>query len=358
MRITSAFLLSLAPWLAASCTTGASDGDEALAGHVQTRDSGAQYAPLDGGDSAHDAGSAHPSSDSGQAPNPPLGEDSGQSHVEDGGSRDDSGADEGDEPDAGDAGSTSPVNASPGCGKSGRPASGRVSVPGSHNYRFPPSYDGSQPFPLLIGFHAASNPIEQIENLTNGSELEYAYVRAFPKSKGSAWNYDTDIAKVLAMYDDLVANYCIDMDRVFATGHSSGAQLIVQILTPGRKAHADHLNFRAVAPVAASRYGSVSGPIPVMYIQAQHDTVRNSSGSDVVQEFVKANGCAMTSKPHPFGPTCTSSGKPVNNGCVMYDGCVADTVWCSHNDPQYANTFHGWPCFATGAMAEFFKTFW
>lgn len=287
-----------------------------------------------------------------------MGTDSGQSHVEDGGSRDDSGADEGDEPDAGDAGSTSPVNASPGCGKSGRPASGRVSVPGSHNYRFPPSYDGSQPFPLLIGFHAASNPIEQIENLTNGSELEYAYVRAFPKSKGSAWNYDTDIAKVLAMYDDLVANYCIDMDRVFATGHSSGAQLIVQILTPARKAHADHLNFRAVAPVAASRYGSVSGPIPVMYIQAQHDTVRNSSGSDVVQEFVKANGCAMTSKPHPFGPTCTSSGKPVNNGCVMYDGCVADTVWCSHNDPQYANTFHGWPCFATGAMAEFFKTFW
>src|SRR5690606_20300285 len=137
------------------------------------------------------------------------------------------------------------------------------SVPGDHNYTFPQSYDGSRPYPVLLGFHAAGNPIEQIENLTKGSELERAYVRAFPKSKGSAWNYDTDIGKVLAMYDDLMAHYCIDMNRVFATGHSSGAQLIVQILTPARKAHADHLNFRAVAPVAASRYSGVSRPVPV-----------------------------------------------------------------------------------------------
>jgi hypothetical protein len=49
-----------------------------------------------------------------------------------------------------------------------------------------------------------------------------------------------------------------------------------------------------------------------------------------------------------------SSGKTVTNGCIQYDGCKAQTVWCSHDDPQYSNTFHGWPCFATKTMYDFF----
>jgi predicted esterase len=254
------------------------------------------------------------------------------------------------------AGLTTAPKPSPGCGKSGRPDKGRVSVQGERNYTFPTAYDGSQPFPLLIGFHAASNPIEQIETLTSGSAFETSHVRAFPKSKGSAWDYDADIARVRAMYDDLMANYCIDMSRVFATGHSSGAQLIVQILTPARKSDAAHLNFKAVAPVAASRYGTVGAAIPVLYIQAQHDTVRNSGGADVVREFVAANGCAMTTTAYTGAPSCMSGGKPVTSGCVQYEGCRAPTVWCSHDDPQYNNTFHGWPCFATKAMVDFFAS--
>lgn len=242
---------------------------------------------------------------------------------------------------------------SAGCGKSARPSGGRVSVAGDHNYTFPATYDGTRPFPLLLGFHAAGNPIEQIENLTQGSELETRFVRAFPKSKGSAWDYNADIAKVVAMFDDLVANYCIDTSRVFATGHSSGAQLIVQILTPARKADADRFKLKAVAPVAASRYGTVSRAIPVLYIQGSHDSVRNSDGAGVVMEFVSANGCMTTSKPYS-GPMCSSGGKTVHDGCKQYDGCKVPTLWCSHDDPAYSNTSHGWPCFASKAMYDFF----
>lgn len=271
----------------------------------------------------------------------------------DAGSRDDSGPGmaQGDS-DGGNVG----AKPSAGCGKSGRPTGGRVSVQSDHNYTFPTTYDGTRPFPLLIGFHAAGNPIDQIERLTMGSDFETNFVRAFPKSMGSAWNYGEDIGRVKAMYDDLMANYCLDMNRVFATGHSSGAQLIVQILTPANKADADHLKFTGVAPVAASRYGTVSRAIPVLYIQAQLDTVRNSSGSDVVKEFVTANGCMMTTKPYAATPSCMSSGKTVKNGCVQYDGCKVPTVWCSHDDPQYGTSFHGWPCFATKTMYDFFKS--
>ena len=244
--------------------------------------------------------------------------------------------------------------ASAGCGKSGRPGGGRVSVQGQHNYTFPASYDGKRPFPLLLGFHAAGNPIDQIENLTRGSAFETDYVRAFPKSKGSAWDYAADMGMVIAMYDELMASHCIDTERVFAVGHSSGAQLIVQILTPTHKADADHLHLKAVAPVAASRYGTVSRAIPVMYIQGQHDNVRNSNGSDVVKEFASANGCMSASQAYTAAPSCMSSGKPVQDGCLQYDGCKVATVWCSHDDPQYSNTNHGWPCFATRSMSDFF----
>jgi polyhydroxybutyrate depolymerase len=255
---------------------------------------------------------------------------------------------------SGGSGGGSPAVPSAGCGKAGRPSGGKVTVTNDHIYDFPTSYDGNKPFPLLIGFHAASNPIDQIEGMTNNTEFATSYVRAFPKSAGTEWIYNTDLTpKVYKLYDDLMANYCIDTSRVFATGHSSGAQMIVQILT-----HSDatmHVNFKAVAPVAASNYGAIVKPIPVMYIQGKMDNVRNSDGADVVMRFRTANMCGSTSMPYTLVPACTSSGVQVNAGCIKYDGCSAPTIWCSHNDPQYSGTSHGVPCFAIKAMYDFFQ---
>ena len=57
---------------------------------------------------------------------------------------------------------------SPGCGRGGRPAGGVVTVDGDHIFTFPPSYDGETPMPVVFGFHANSNPIDQIRDLTRG----------------------------------------------------------------------------------------------------------------------------------------------------------------------------------------------
>jgi polyhydroxybutyrate depolymerase len=255
----------------------------------------------------------------------------------------------------GSGGSSSPIP-SAGCAKMNpRPAGGKIIVANDHIYDFPASYDGTKPLPLLMGFHAASNPIDQIEGLTNNSDFASNYVRAFPKSAGAAWDYNTDLsAKVYKAYDDLTANYCIDTRRVFATGHSSGAQLIVQIMT-----HVDaakHMGFRAIAPVAASDYGVIVAPIPVIYIQGKMDSVRSSDGHETVARFTKANTCSATTAPYSSVMTCTSSGMAVSPGCVSYESCSVPTVWCSHNDPAYSNTSHGWPCFATKAMYDFFAS--
>jgi len=242
---------------------------------------------------------------------------------------------------------------SAGCGKA---AAADVST-ADHIYRIPSAgYDGKTPFPLLVGFHAAGNPIEQIQNLTKGSDFDKNYVRYYPKSAGSAWNYGSDIAKVITNYESLIANYCVDLTRVFATGHSSGAQLITQLVTTKNKADGSHFAFKAVAPVAADPYGAVAGPLPVMYIQGKNDNVRGNDGAATVALFRTANSCSSTSMPFTNAPACTSGGTAVNNGCIRYDGCSAPTIWCSHNDPAYSNTNHGWPCFATKAMYDFFAS--
>jgi polyhydroxybutyrate depolymerase len=254
------------------------------------------------------------------------------------------------------AGGASSAVPSAGCGKAGRPTGGVVTVANEHIYNFPTTYDGNKPMPLVIAMHGAGNPNTQLQGLTNGTRLETNFVRAFPKSVGSGWVIGTDGPRVTTMLNDLLQNYCVDTGRVFMTGHSSGAQMVVQMLcvSGGEK------RFKAVAPVAASKYCAKVSPIPVMYIQGMMDMMRgDSNGIDVVNVFTSSNMCGTTSVADTAVPTCSSTldHQTVTPGCVTYQGCGQPTVWCSHNDNGYNTTdgnMHGWPCFASNAMADFF----
>jgi poly(3-hydroxybutyrate) depolymerase len=268
--------------------------------------------------------------------------------------------------DAGDE-MTPAATPSAGCSRgAGRPDTGLVQVDQSHYFVFPESYDGTTPLPVLIGFHGcggvnrgtSADDTEWLR-LTNGSAFARDYVRFVPLSadSGGCWSYGTDVARTKAAYDDLLESYCVDTSRVFATGHSSGAQLVVQILLSSHTADAEHLSFRAVAPVAASDYGPMTGPIPVMYIQGMMDAERgHGDGHETVERFRAANGCGDSSTAYAGVSGCQSGSTSVSPGCVVYDGCAAATIWCSHNDPQYGGTMHGVPCFAITAMHDFFES--
>jgi predicted esterase len=257
--------------------------------------------------------------------------------------------------------SNAPPNPSPGCTKATpRPAGGKVEVTGQSLHLFPASYDGTKPFPLLIALHACGNPNTEFVNPTSGNSFETDYVRTFPNTPDSmqCWsNYGNDVSRILSQYDDLVNNYCIDLNRVFGIAHSSGAQLLVNILS--HKTDAQHLNFKGVSPVAADPK-PVALPTPVLYIDGKMDNQRGpTSASDTVAMFRTANMCASTSKPYTPIMSCTSTepGHPtVDPGCIIYDGCSVPTIWCSHNDPNYGGTEHGIPCFAMKSMVDFFAS--
>jgi poly(3-hydroxybutyrate) depolymerase len=270
--------------------------------------------------------------------------------------------------DAGPGPTTAAATPSAGCSAgTGRPAGGTVVVSGSHYFSFPADYDGTKPYPVLMGFHGCGGgnrgtSIDDTEwtRITRGTAFESDYVRVVPLSSNAngCWSYGTDIGRVTAVYDELLANHCVDTRRVFATGHSSGAQLVVQIVTQQHTGDAQHLSFRALAPIAASDYGAIAGPVPVMYIQGQMDKERgNGDGHETVEQFRAANGCSQTSMAYSQVAGCQSGATTVNPGCIVYASCQAPTVWCSHDDPAYGGTMHGVPCFAMTAMHDFFGTF-
>jgi len=219
----------------------------------------------------------------------------------------------------------------------------------------PASYDGTKPVPVVIAFHAAGNPNTQLRNIL-GPTLQDDYLMIYPKSDGNGWSNGADASKVDAAFAALDASACYDQNRVFATGHSSGAQFIVQRLCAGES------RFRAVAPVASSVYCASWKPIPALVIHGIGDTERQAYGlndgeglKDIVP-YRTSNSCQETSTPLDVAG-CNSQGTAVDPGCRSFNGCTEPTIWCQHNDPQYGTSHHGVPCFGARMIKSFFDGF-
>ncbi|MEO8184577.1 MAG: hypothetical protein ABI895_37690 [Deltaproteobacteria bacterium] len=238
------------------------------------------------------------------------------------------------------------------CGSAG--ASLSFNIPNTL-FSVPPSYDGTTPLPVVIAFHAAGNPNTQLRSIL-GNTLDDQYILFYPKSDGNGWSNQTDPPKVDAIFAALDATACYDKHRVFATGHSSGAQFIVQRLCAGES------RWRAVAPVASSVYCSSWKPIPALVIHGIGDTERQAYGlndGEGVKDIVPyrtSNGCRETFTAVPV-EGCSSGGVQVAPGCRDFDGCTERTRWCQHNDPQYGTSHHGVPCFGARVIKDFFDAY-
>lgn len=252
---------------------------------------------------------------------------------------------------------------SAGCGRAqGIPANYQVA---NTIVTFPPNYDGTTPVPLLFAFHGAGRTNEEmrtIDSRTQNSPLENNYVMAFMKSAGNAWDLNTDYPRFETALTQLEADLCVDTAHLFAMGHSSGAQFIVQMLG---NAQTREDRFAAVAPVSSSLFNSDPWtPVPTLLIHGLNDTQRPNdlNGAQDISQYARANQCAGGTTAVDIG-SCNSiaQGNPaVNPGCVSYNGCGATTLFCNHNDPNYIDngspTNHGWPCFANQEIFDFLQT--
>lgn len=243
-----------------------------------------------------------------------------------------------------------PIKPSAGCsaGGSGTPQVTNAIV------GLPMGYDPSTPSPAIFAFHAAGNPSNQLQNEYGNTVLGKSYVMIYGAAAGGTggWSLQADKTRFQTMFDEVLAKVCVDENRIFATGHSSGAQFVVQLLCDGET------RFRGVAPVASSAYcNKWDQAVPALVIHGQMDQERakvgDGDGAKDLAPFLASNGCRDTNAPATLDVAgCSGS---IDPNCKQFDGCNEPTIWCQHNDPNYSNTQHGIPCFAESAMHDFFS---
>jgi len=261
-------------------------------------------------------------------------------------------------------GTNRPVKPSAGCSK----ASAQVTIPNSL-VGLPTGYTGKDPVPVVIAFHAAGNDNTSIQNTFKNSDLAKKYLMVYPNSNSATtanktgWSIQADKTRYTEVQAAILSQACVDENRIYATGHSSGAQFVVSLLCSG------DADFDGVAPVASSVYCQKwkNGPVPALIIHGVKDEERtkynlnDGDGKKDLQPYLTSNMCQMTSTPFQADVSkCTNiqgiDGKPFNSGCVEFSGCSVKTRWCNHNDPNYGTTNHGIPCFGVRAIYDFFES--
>jgi polyhydroxybutyrate depolymerase len=256
-------------------------------------------------------------------------------------------------PPAPDPGRPAPPSASSGCGRSSKAAGALVAKAGKlktpYLLTLPEGYDGTTPVPLVFAFHGRTRNHQSMHD-TDAShladELGKRYAVAYVKSVGVGYDQPREQSDNLQVFDvlhaQLLANYCIDTEQVFALGHSSGG-LFSELLACERSSW-----LRGIAAVAGALVlPECPGRSAALLVHGERDAaVAVSRGRHARDHFLRANGCSDQAS--PVGAA----------GCVGYAGCEPSlpVEWCEHGEPTYQDTNHGWPSFASREIARFFGT--
>jgi poly(3-hydroxybutyrate) depolymerase len=260
-------------------------------------------------------------------------------------------------------GGKAPADPSSGCGKA-NPQTGSSGSPltvSGHQYyvKLPASYDPSKPYPTLFMFNPTNNPISWAEQSagfeSNGAKDAWIRVYPHPANSSSGWGAG-DVSFFAPLYTSITNAFCVDRERVFAAGESSGGDFSSILGCE----HADKL--RAIGPCATKPVGpypldtsrrQCTGQVAAMVIHGKNDNVVTPANGPLTRDFyVALNHCTSMSVP-VTGYTDTLS------NCVEYQGCDAGfpVFWCQHTDPEYGNTNHGWPRFAARFLFEKFSSY-
>ena len=247
---------------------------------------------------------------------------------------------------AGGGGSTTP-GMSAGCGKAPTIASNMYNngktIPmtvGSMQRRYilsvPTNYDNTKPYKLVIAYHQRdgndlqmyANQYYHLQPLSKDTTIFVApngQLNNAPCSGTSSqgesncgWpnSNDSDMNFADALVKAVEDSFCIDTNRIFATGWSYGGAMSYET-SCARPLGAANGYIRGVAVYSGSPQ-ITQGPCPPMKQVAyygshgtQDNVLQPSGGMQMAQDFAKANGCTWTNPP-------TASGAHV---CTQISGC-------------------------------------
>jgi poly(3-hydroxybutyrate) depolymerase len=262
------------------------------------------------------------------------------------------------------------------------------------NYRIdaPPGWDGTTPIPVVYTFHACganeqNGSWNSLYSRTNQAQWLAPDLSPYPvlvvagDSAGTCWDVAPSAAD-LPYYDAMRAvvesNYCIDDERRYHAGVSSGgfaAQAFacrrdgVAAVWAGLSGMHHAVNPYGVTPHPMPEVGECNGPVPVMAMASTNDTIvpPNTYTRPARDRWLEINGCAAGSGvPYthrvpaadpaaggaPNGNSCTSQ---IDCACLEYTCTGARTVWCEYTGTG-ANG-HSWPIYYRDSAANWLGRF-
>ena len=97
----------------------------------------------------------------------------------------------------------------------------------SYALYLPSGYSPDKAWPLLMGFHPRARGIAIVEKYRAAAE-KYGYILAASNnSRNGPW--DVSERAIVAMTRDMAARFTTDEKRLYATGHSGGARVAMQV---------------------------------------------------------------------------------------------------------------------------------
>lgn len=253
---------------------------------------------------------------------------------------------------------------SAGCGRVS-PATGELTLSAGGDsmlyiVSIPGDYDPSHPYPLGFGLHGFGRTHANCQDGDCAgfqSAMEDEAILVYPKSVSDGWQDDASVrdrnmALFSSLIDELLAGYCVDEDRVFVAGTSSGATFSNDV--------GCHLGdrVRAVIPVAGGvprREGCVGTPAALVIHGVDDPHVLFSYGEEARDAYRMHNGCTA----EVTTPIADLHARVVatreSHECTDYVGCPASfpVRWCEHSEGGYDGSTHGWPLFGGEAIWTF-----
>ncbi|HKY35302.1 MAG TPA: hypothetical protein VJN18_05140 [Polyangiaceae bacterium] len=185
----------------------------------------------------------------------------------------------------------------------------------------PSSYDPIKPYRLMFMFPGCTDRGDDAAKLWEAPNAEAIVVGPSPAEVGGCFTYSLDSEDV-AFFDEMLnvleANFCVDKNRVFTSGHSSGSYFS-NILGCQRSNI-----LRAQGNIAGKLPGidlskCLKQSIAGMLIHDEDDGTNDISGGILARDrLIKLNGCTTETMPVEPAP------------CVEYQGCMPGypVIWC------------------------------
>ncbi len=197
-----------------------------------------------------------------------------------------------------------------------------------YNVRTPANLDPHYAHPLLMVYAPAGYSARQSEALTRltTEATRRGFIVAYVGSRPLSLQTLIGLARIPKQ---VAASWCVDPNRVYATGHSDGGTVSIALAllkeTKGTVA--------AIAPSAAGFSGKdlesfhCPAAIPVMIMHGKRDAHFPGWGKEAAQWWARCNACDLA---RPLVPG--------EDGCFSFGGCAptGQTVYCegswSHDD--------------------------